>query len=363
MFQLNLVVTEQCNLACKYCYMHNNPKIMTKDVVDKTILYIDSIIKKFNKNRYAIIYFGGEPLLNLDIIKYTHDIVKTTNSAPNELIISNLLRLNEDILDWILHENINVSWSFDGLWNENNRVLASDGSSSLEKYISKIDIIRKLTKGSKVMISPASVSTMLENAKFMYEELKLSTLDFSIVRDDIWTDSDIGAFAENISKLAEYYIDCIEHNKDISIGLFTLPILDMIVNTKYGKRPFGCFAGNSGLAVMPNGDLYPCARFGSNGRYKYGSIYKFDNIDFNEVNNKINMNPIEIEECKSCELYKYCNAGCTYSQVFNQKKPIKNVCKLYKIIYKESLNIFNHFSKSGNNVYTNRIVSALNNIG
>lgn len=362
MFQLDMVVTEKCNLACKYCYMHNNPIDMTEEIVDKTFELLPTILQSYSHNDCSIIYFGGEPLKNYNIIKYIHEKAKNNHFINSEVLISNLLCINNDIIDWITNENINVSWSFDGLWNENNRVLV-DGSSSLDAYIKKIDDIKRLTVGCKVMISPASIPTMLDNVEFMYNTLGIKSLDYTIVRDDIWSEEDIKNFKEQTIKLADLYIDYIERDTDLNICLFSLPLLDMIVGKRQGKRPFGCFAGNSGIAIMPNGDMYPCPRFGTNKEFKYCSVYNPDFNNMLELNKTVYINPIEIEQCKKCKLYTYCNAGCTYSQLKNGSKPLESICKLYHIIYAESLRIFNTFKDKKDYRYLDRIVSQLNNIG
>ena len=342
------------------CYMNNTPSVMTPDIVDKTFEKLPQLLKTFNCIDSNLIYFGGEPLLNFELIKYCHEKVKQSNLIKYDLIISNLLLLNDDIIDWIKKENVRISWSFDGLWNENNRVLV-DGTSSLKLYKEKIDSIKRLTNACKIMISPQSLGTMVDNMHFMYDEMHIGTLDFSIVRDDIWNDNDIKRFENEIHEFADEYIKYIRCGYDISIGLFSLPILDILVSKKYGKRPFGCFAGNSGIAVMPNGDLYPCARFGSNKCYKYGNIYNFDSKNIYTVNDAVNINPLAIEKCKMCKLYYYCNTGCTYSQLHNGKEPLDTICKLYHIIYRESLRIYNTLHKY-DNTYDERIMKMIEGI-
>lgn len=360
-FQLNLVVTEKCNLACKYCYMHNNPKQMTKKVVSEVYKKLPTLLSFFNSERSNVIYFGGEPLINLDIIKYSHDMIKKNkNIINNEILISNMLLIDDNTINWLKEENVGISWSFDGLWNEDNRPLV-DGSSSLEEYLNKLDTIKKISTGCKCMISPQSVSTINENVDFFINN-GINYIDYSIVRDNIWTDNDVNNFEIEINKLVNKYSEYLNDNKNIVIDIFFLPILDMIFGKTVGKRPFGCFVGYNGLAVMPNGDMYPCARFGTNKKYCYGNI--FDDISaasFDEINTEVYINPVEIEKCKSCKLYNYCNAGCSYCQLENDKEPLESVCKLYHIIYIAALKL-NNMMKN-NSIYKDIIRMKMDNVG
>ena len=361
--KLNLVITESCCLNCTYCYMNNNPIDMSTNVIDKTIENIPKLLSIFNKRKCDIVYFGGEPLINMNIIKYTHNKVKDLSFINNELIISNLLLLDDDIINYIKSNNINVSWSFDGLWNKTNRLM-KDGSESFDLYMNKLDTIKKITQGCKVMISPSSINTMTENLKFFVEELNIYSPDFSLVRDDIWSEEDLLLFEIEIKRLSEQVMNYFRNNINISVGLFTLPILDMIIGKKLGKRPFGCFVGNSGVAVMPNGDIYPCARFGTNKINNYGNILTDINYEqFKNINDKVYLDPRKFEKCKQCKLYNYCNAGCTFSQIENNNQPLDSICKLYHIIYKESINIYNTMNKENNKLYKDSIESAINNIG
>lgn len=369
MFQLNVVVTEKCNLACKYCYMHNNPMSMNEDVADEIIKKLPQLIEYFNIfnfSRARIVYFGGEPLENLPIIKYIHEKTKNNPLISGELIISNLLLLNIDTLDYLSSENIPVSWSFDGLWNQNNRVLL-DGSSSLKVYEKKIELIKMCNCSPKTMISPSSVDTITENFEYMFYHLGIVP-KFALVRDDIWKNEDIEKFDDELDKLVNRYIYLAQNDEKFKdtlpdFDLFTLPLMDCIINKQFGKRPFSCFVGNGGCAIMPNGDIYPCGRFGSNHFLKYCNI--FDDLDkenIQKINTSVYMNPITIKECSDCKIYKYCNAGCTYSQINNGYKPLSNVCKLYHIIYNKAIMWYNKLKDNNINV-DKKILSALKNIG
>ena len=95
-----------------YCYMDHNPKTMTTDIVDMSIKQIPKILDIFGFSNYRITYFGGEPLENFELIKYTHKLDKPL--CINEVMISNLLLLTEDKLNYFKESNIGISWSFDG---------------------------------------------------------------------------------------------------------------------------------------------------------------------------------------------------------------------------------------------------------
>ena len=74
---VELMLSPECNLQCAYCYMkrHNksneSPK-MSKEVIDKTI----QVFKDHKQGSFRIELFGGEPLLQLDLVEYVAQITK-----------------------------------------------------------------------------------------------------------------------------------------------------------------------------------------------------------------------------------------------------------------------------------------------
>ena len=342
MFIIESVITEECNLGCTYCYMHNNPTTMEMPTFQILLDKLNILQDLYHFDEYHLDYFGGEPLLNFKLIEQTVPLLKQDSRCKSFSIISNLLELDDYKIDFIRSNNISVSFSFDGLWNKYNRPLKS-GDSSLEAYEKKKNLIKQVSPyGCKTMVSPASLGTLVNNVEYLVEEWGFTSIDYSLVRDDIWTRNDVEDFKTEVRNLSNLQIEYVKKGKDVIIGFYGLYLLDMFFGKKYGKRPFGCFAGNRGIGVMPSGIAYPCARFGTNGEYP---LYDFNNNYLYEENFKIfiaqeNTNPQTFRKCKQCYLYSYCNAGCTYSQMKNNSDPVDFVCRLYKILYDECLYVF-----------------------
>ena len=115
--------------------------------------------------------------------------------------------------------------------------------------------------------------------------------------------------------------------------MFNLPLQDMLLGITKNKRPFGCFAGVSGSVMSVEGEFYPCARFGS----KKVLPMKGDEYNFSYFQHIFN--PKTYNKCKGCDLYKVCNAGCTYSQIRNGNTPVDSICELFHMYYDEAIRI------------------------
>ena len=70
-FNVELCITDKCNLGCPYCYVANKNKFMSFETFEKVLEDIRYYTKKSGCDSYSISYFGGEPLLNFDLIKKT----------------------------------------------------------------------------------------------------------------------------------------------------------------------------------------------------------------------------------------------------------------------------------------------------
>ena len=346
MFQFEVVVTEKCNLFCEYCYMANRNKEMTKEVFDAHYAALPRIMDAYGEERFTTTLFGGEPLLNWSLIEHILPIVDADPKCQGITMPTNGLMLISYMMKILNKYKVNVSLSFDGLWqkNQSGDLIMTKRSGELIEYK---NIVKELgVSECKVMIPPQSHRgcNLRINYKWFVEEFGMLNPDFTLVRDDVWEPLDVAVFKFEIKELADQVIKYIKQGIETMPGIFSLYILDTLAGEKYSKRSFGCFAGLHGLGFMPNGKVYPCARFGSSDEYEIFNSFAEDKMvewwasNYDIFINKTLTDPRTYEKCKSCVLYKYCNAGCTYSQLKNGGI-LDSVCELYLASYEQAFRI------------------------
>lgn len=345
MFQFQIMVTEKCNLNCKYCYVIQKNKQMTKEIFDAHYAALPRIMDAYGEDKYIMTLFGGEPLLAWELIEHILPIVAKDTNCQGIVMPTNGLLIKPYMIDTLKKYNVNMSLSFDGLWQENetgNLVMKKGGSMTMYR-----NIVEALGVNTcKVMIPPQSHReiNLKANYKWFVEEFGMMNPDFTLVRDDIWYPLEVAVFKFEIQELADQVIKYIKEGIETMPGIFSLNILDTLAAEKFGKRSFGCFAGIHGLGFMPDGWAYPCARFGSADKYEIFNSFAEDKmVEWNAANcdmfiNKNLTDPRTYEKCKFCELYKYCNAGCTYSQLENGGI-LDSLCELYKASYEQAFRI------------------------
>ena len=343
MFQSQFVITERCNLVCRYCYMRNRHNDMTTEVFRESFNFIENYLKNVMSSqpneRSLVAFFGGEPLLNMGLIEDNFDFLRQN---PKTMPTNGIL-LNETILNKLLDNQVSVNISFDGDYgNLNNRISAAGKTETLSLFKTlQFNYMRK--HNCKTMLYPNMFPHLKEIYLFFLKE-DINFPDFTLVRDNIYTDLDIVTFDKNIRDLTEVVIDTFKSKKVSLPGLYSLYILDTLAYTRQGKRPFGCFAGTHGVGIMPNGKIYPCARFGSEGLFEIADI-STGKVNYEYLNFfKRLSNPQDFPKCKQCKLYNVCNAGCSFSQLkfggWSEMKPVDSVCELLKISYREAFKVY-----------------------
>lgn len=342
MFTLEVSVTEKCNLGCPYCYVANKPTYMTPEVFDAAIPKLYDLMRRSGDSTYQVSFFGGEPLLNWELIQHAVPFLNADKKNNGINIITNLTMIDQEKADYLRKYGVGISWSFDGMSSNETRpllpILENTNPETgelfngiLELYESKKELLKGITNGCKVMIWPGNVKDMTENFEFLLD-WGIDHPDFSLVRDDVWTEADLHEYRKELIRLTDRYIDKLKAGIPCSIGFLRLAILDTIYGLAKGKRPFGCFAGVHGGVLMSSGEFYPCARFASKKIMQMDEKYNFQY--FQEQ-----FNPQNFNKCEECRLRQVCNAGCSYSQVMNGNKPLDSICELYLITYEQAMRV------------------------
>lgn len=91
--QLYLAVSESCNFRCKYCRQKKTPEI-----INMTIEEIKNAIDTFysvTKDPKSIVFFGGEPLLNIDGIRFAIEYVRGFDKKVKFSMVINRISLHK----------------------------------------------------------------------------------------------------------------------------------------------------------------------------------------------------------------------------------------------------------------------------
>lgn len=126
---LCLHIAHDCNLACRYCFAeegeyHGRRALMSFEVGKKALDFL--VANSGNRVNLEVDFFGGEPLMNWDVVKelvlYGRGIEKEHNKRFRFTMTTNGVLLDDEKLAFINQEMGNLVLSLDGRKEVNDRM-------------------------------------------------------------------------------------------------------------------------------------------------------------------------------------------------------------------------------------------------
>lgn len=217
---MRISLTERCNLQCKYCFVNTIYKNKEKSNMseEQFVEYMSWYIKE-NTGGYPVVqYFGGEPLLRMDLICKGHELLENAKRSKRikgfqEEIVTNGTLLDRTKADYFINSNIDICISIDG-WkkiNDKNRVYPN-GKGSFDSIYHGIKTYCNGGGNFKAIITPTNENIKLfyEIVEYLVDELNCSEISVNTPQPnkDGW-EIDGNELAEAIKKAWEF---CDEKN-------------------------------------------------------------------------------------------------------------------------------------------------------
>jgi uncharacterized protein len=368
--QIVLNVTHKCNLNCDYCYggdgSYNGPAIhMSRDTAKQAVDFLMKV--SGNSDNCRITLFGGEPLLNFDLVKYVVQYARKEASKLNKKLhlgmTTNGLLLDDDKADFLLKENIEVTFSFDGpkkIQDKNRPFKSNKEKSSFDLIYPKIlKYIEKAEKNNRfyafrATITRPGVRNMFDVSnffkRFKTKEIHYDTAEYKngISPGGLAiTDRDIRFYRHEVKKMADEFKK--DHSK-IEYDLFSGPLKAM--KGKIKKESFCVSPGAFYAGVSAEGDIFPCHRLVGYKETKLGNVWDgFDREKWLKKYARVHI--FNSKVCSRCWVRYFCGGMCPATNYFlggdlvlSEKVDQEPVhCKLRKIVFEEAMLLFASLSE------------------
>jgi uncharacterized protein len=317
-----LNIAHDCNLRCKYCFASEGDykgkkQLMSFEVGKKAI---DFVIENSGPRRnIEVDLFGGEPLLNLTVIKEIIDYAKEQEKVFNKnirfTITTNATLLTEEIMDYVNKNMGNVVLSIDGRKEVNDKIRNRyDGSGSFDSILPKIKRMAEIRHGKQQYYARGTFTRenldFFNDVKFLAEEgFKEISIEPVVLEDGhplSLREEDLPVIFEQYDLLTD---EMIKREKEGTGFKFYHFAMDINGGPCVYKRISGCGAGHEYVAVTPEGDIYPCHQFVGNEDFKMGSVFGGD-IDQKHVKLFKNGHIYNKPKCMECWARFYCSGGC-----------------------------------------------------
>ena len=340
---LCLHVSHDCNLRCRYCFADEGAYHSVREVMsfETAKAAIDFLIRESGKRKVLEVdFFGGEPLMNLDVVKRTVYYAKEQGAKAGKKFLftttTNGLLLDDETIRFFNEEMENVVLSLDGRKEVHDAVRKTvNGKGSYDAVIERIKKFVK-ARGDKHYYVRGTFTA--KNLDFAEDVLFLADNGFdSISLEPVVTDipdlqikeEHLPAIEREYERLCDAYV---QREAEGDPFLFFHFHIDLEGGPCLQKRVSACGAGNEYFSVVPNGDIYPCHQFAGDKNFKMGSVFE-GMIDPALRAKFADSCLFTRKKCGDCFAKFICSGGCSannYHYCGDIEEPYQMTCAMMK---------------------------------
>lgn len=257
---LQLVLTDECNFACRYCYRPRGDAVLHPSVARRAVReYLPRASRDF-----GIYFYGGEPLLRFglirEIVPEVRALARAAGQRPRFGLTSNGSLIDDDALAFLERHRFSLVLSYDGFAQDAQRSPASD--------IYLRPLVRRILEGGRIRLetnsvfTPASVGDLGRTLRGLIEN-GVPSVRFNLSLLTPWEDDSIRAFGREMDALGKYLARFRRRTG-------RLPVRSLAELLGPGLR--ACPAASDRLAVDPLGRIWGCAVFSDWARARGGTM-------------------------------------------------------------------------------------------
>ena len=302
--------TDRCNLKCRYCYAYSEGRQS-----DMSFETAKRVLDYFTGEPMKIQFAGGEPLLNIDLIKQIYSYVKTTGNDTIFQLQTNGTLIDSKNAQMIAQMRMRTGVSLDGpvyineqLRGETHRVLEG---------------IRNLAyAGVKVNLNATVTSMNVDQLPELLELALYSGNISGIGLDLIRFSGRAGLSSNTLQKPSEEQLikalyalyeksNYLYESTGIKIGIRSIE--EAKQRLKFDSSSgYYCYAScGKSYVILPDGAVYPCGTLAGRQEYFMGNV------------NDGKIRPLSLpslpqsEKCRACKYRKHCPGSCPSRQITN----------------------------------------------
>ena len=336
-------ICHDCNMRCRYCFADEGAyhSVRERMSFETAKAAVDFLIANSGKRKVLEMdFFGGEPLMNLDVIKKTVAYAKEEGAKAGKKFLftttTNCLLLDEPTIQFFNEEMENVVLSLDGRPEVNDAIRKTvNGKGSFAYIIDKIKNFISLRGDKSYYVRGTFTAKNLDFAKdvLFIADQGVDSISMEPVVTEI---EDLQIREEHISTIEKEYENLCDaylerYAKGQGFNFFHFNI-DLEGGPCLSKRVSACGAGNEYFSVVPCGDLYPCHQFAGDSKFRMGSV--FEGITRPDIREQFkNSCLFTRKKCENCFAKFICSGGCSannYHYNGDIEEPYAITCAMMK---------------------------------
>lgn len=331
--QIVLQVTQNCNLRCSYCAYsgsyfnrtHTNKRMSVETALRAVDFFLE---RSSGVEEVTIGFYGGEPILEFDLIKQVIDHVEKHYPARKVRynFTTNLTLFTDEVIDYVLEKNIQIMISIDGPQPVQDKYRTFvNGKGSFATVMANARRIKERDPNYYQTCFTNTVASPGEDYESIREFLDHSEL-FGPLHSSFTQVNDVG-LKEAVTYGDEYYR--MVRREKFKMLLFTLGEIDSsrasrmfaqekatilhtnreligggTLHSRKGHPGGPCVPGLHRFFVDVDGNFYPCERITEDAAFQVGNLDT--GFDLEKVEKIINVGRCTKEECLTCWAFLHC---------------------------------------------------------
>lgn len=342
---LCFMIAEDCNLRCKYCFGDGGSYGGRRSLMSREVgrAAVDFIVKHSGKRKHCEIdFFGGEPLLNFDTVKFVTGYVRQRERETGKIfkltLTTNGILFDDKKIDWLNENNISLVLSLDGREKIHDAMRPDiSGRGSYSRVVKNFKKLVESRNGDNYYIRGTYTNKNLDFAEDVLDMFnagfKILSVEPVVLKDSplALSEKDLPKIFSEYDRLTEIYLNHLREGNGFDFFHFNV---DLSNGPCLAKRLSGCGAGHEYFAVSTNGDLYPCHQFVGREKYKLGDIYNGVTKTGEETSKYFRDSHIlNKPKCRKCPVKYFCGGGChANADLFhgNVREPYDFGCEIQK---------------------------------
>ena len=341
---LCLHVAHTCNLTCEYCFASQGKyqgerALMSFEVGKQALDFL--IAHSGSRRNLEVDFFGGEPLMNWDVVKrlvaYGREQEKLHNKKFRFTLTTNGMLIDDDVIEFANKEMHNVVLSLDGRKEVHDRLRkTASGKGSYDIIVPKFQKLVESRGGKGYYVRGTFTHNNVEFTKDLLHMADLGFTELSMEPVVCGPDEPYALTEEDKPILFEQYEllakEMIRRKKAGNGFTFYHYMIDLKAGPCVYKRISGCGSGTEYLAVTPWGELFPCHQFVGYPKYSMGDVWQ--GVTNTALRDEFKQcNAYARPGCRDCWARMYCSGGCA-ANAYHATGSIKGVyeygCDLFR---------------------------------
>lgn len=359
---IDLDMTNNCVLACDYCFRgKKNKRRLSWEVGTRAIDWL--IGESRDKKKLSVSLFGGEPLMEFELIKRLVPYAKRQAAQHGKQIhfsaTTNCVLINDEMIEFFRQHGMTFHTSIDGgpeSHDKHRHYADGRGTSAIIE-----PIIRKILKywpnrTARMSVSNDTVHRWMDDVLYL-ADLGYKNLAMILIPELDWTEEQWEFMRRELRKISDYYIDRYRQGNPIYMKHIDNALKGIVSPS---KRKTHCGAGRGYVLVKTDGTIYPCHRFGgdidaeTDKKWQLGTIFDGWDTEKRRVLLDYDCRSDVQADCENCLAVNTCGVSCiavNWACFKNIYKPHPNHCRAYNSYFVEAMRIHYILESEGNALF------------